>query len=172
MLTFCFKLHWIGAGFAHGTTLCQGDRAGCRRIALPEGEAKVVGLGPFPSWIAISPPSRLESCLQSPSPGATVSHVCCLVKSSEISHCWGNPHRTTPENGEEKRASGKRPFLFKTEQTSLTKCYFGMNTRCRFTSVRGTVEAAALVPPHQVTAMLTHVRGCACVGPIGECLST
>lgn len=93
------------------------------------------------------------------------------MKSSEISQRWGIPHRNIPENREEKRASGKRPLLFKTEQTSLTKCYFGMNTRCRFTSVRGTVEAATLVPPHQVTAMLTHVRGCARVDPVGECLS-
>lgn len=130
----------------------------------------MVGLGPFPSWIAIFPP-RLESPLQSPSPGATVSHVCCLVKSSEISHCWGSPRHTAPENGDEKRASGKRPLLFKTEQTSLTKCYFGMNTCCRFTSVRGTVAAAAPLPPHRVTAMLARGRGCARVGPVGECLS-
>lgn len=66
LLTFCFKLRWIGAGFAHGTTLCRGDRAGCRRIALPEGEAEVVGLGSFPSWIAISPPLPDSRAASSP----------------------------------------------------------------------------------------------------------
>lgn len=68
------------------------------------------------------------------------SHVCCLVESSRVSA----PHLRTQKT----RSLGAESR--KTEQTSLTKCYFGMNTRCQFTSVGGT----ALVPPHRVDECL------------------
>lgn len=114
----------------------QAERGG---IAPPEGEVEALGFGilsfpdhnlPLPLSIPFSWCHRL---IYSPYEDFTCPPPL-------------PPHRTAPEKGEEKRTSGNRLCYLKLSRTSLTKCYFGMNTRCQFTSVRGTAAAATSVP--------------------------
>lgn len=117
-----------------------------------------MGLGAFLSWIVIFSPGWRATF--SPLLLVPLSHIFTLRGFHAAGKAPAAPHQPHLRR-EKKRASGKCLRYLKLSKTSLTKCYFGMNTCCRFTSVRGTADATAPIP-NIASRRRRHTRPCVC----------